>query len=174
MKTYTDAFGVKYSQNKKILLRAPSNIEQYNVPDYVTEIGDYAFDGCKSLTSITIPNSVAKIGEWAFVDCESLTSITASGTNYTFEDGVLFNNNKTKIILYLQANKENHYNIPDSVTEIGFKAFAGCSSLISITIPYLGTEIIEGTFEGCKRLKTINGIENSPLYYALKEQGCFG
>ena len=43
------------------------------IPDGVTEIGDYAFFCCSSLTSVTIPNSVTEIGENAFSECESLT-----------------------------------------------------------------------------------------------------
>ncbi len=42
----------------------------------MTSIGNYAFDGCSGLTSITIPNSVTSIGEWAFSGCSGLTSIT--------------------------------------------------------------------------------------------------
>ena len=42
----------------------------------VISIGDYAFDGCDSLTSITISDSVTSIGERAFYVCDSLTSIT--------------------------------------------------------------------------------------------------
>ena len=46
------------------------------IPPSVTEIREYAFWGCSSLTSITIPPSVTEIEEWAFDDCKNLTSIT--------------------------------------------------------------------------------------------------
>ena len=45
------------------------------IPNYVTTIGDYAFDGCSSLQSIYIPNSVTTIGNSAFDGCSSLQSI---------------------------------------------------------------------------------------------------
>lgn len=43
------------------------------------KIGDYAFNGCKGLTSVTIPDGVTSIGNSAFNGCSSLTSITIPG-----------------------------------------------------------------------------------------------
>ena len=59
------------------------------IPNSVTSIGDSAFSGCSSLTSITIPESVTSIGESAFYYCTSLTSITIPNSvtsigNYAF------------------------------------------------------------------------------------------
>jgi hypothetical protein len=42
----------------------------------VTSIGDYAFQYCTVLTSVTIPNSVTSIGDHAFSECYDLTSVT--------------------------------------------------------------------------------------------------
>ena len=46
------------------------------IPDSVTSIGWYAFDGCKSLTNVTIPDSVTSIGNGTFEYCASLTNVT--------------------------------------------------------------------------------------------------
>ena len=39
------------------------------IEEGVTSIGNYAFDNCTGLTSVTIPNSVTSIGNYAFSGC---------------------------------------------------------------------------------------------------------
>ena len=52
-----------------------TKITELNIPNSVTSIKDYAFDGCGGLTGVTIPNSVTSIGYAAFYNCSELTSI---------------------------------------------------------------------------------------------------
>jgi hypothetical protein len=132
------------------------NLISVTIPDNVTTIDDNAFWGCKSLTSIIISDSVTSIGDCAFWDCKSLTSINVAGNNpnYSSEAGVLFDKNKTTLILCPQG-KTGYYTIPDSVTIIGKSAFEDCKSLTSIIIPDSVTIIANCVFDGCKSLTSV-------------------
>ena len=58
------------------------------IPNGVTSIGMYAFEGCTGLTSTEIPNSVTSIGEGAFSGCSGLTSVVSG-----IEEPFAFGNN---------------------------------------------------------------------------------
>lgn len=119
-----------------------SNITAINIPDCITELGNYAFAytgitslvipihverisglclGCTSLQTVSMPDSVTEIGHSAFCGCTSLAgSIT----------------------------------LPFSVEKIGYKAFCGCTSLTNVNVSGAAT-IYESAFEGCTSLQRI-------------------
>ena len=145
-----DEFGVKYSKDWKRLLKAPFELKgKYSIRKGVKVIGDMAFWGRRSLTSINISNSVTTIGWAAFSDCDSLTSINIPNSVTTIGNGA-----------FGDCKSLTSINIPNSVTTIGNGAFWGCESLTSINIPNSVTMIGNETFRYCKSLTSIN-IPNS-------------
>ena len=110
----------------------------------VTSIGEYAFNYCSGLKTITIPDSVTSIGEGAFDQCEGLTSITIPDSVTSIGD-----------LAFDQCTGITSITIPDSVTSIGDGAFSDCDKLTSITIPNSVTNIGDYAFSGCTELSTI-------------------
>ncbi|MBQ5995026.1 MAG: leucine-rich repeat domain-containing protein, partial [Clostridia bacterium] len=83
------------------------------IPDSVTSIGYVAFCYCTSLTSVTIGNSVISIGDFAFDGCTSLKSFNVDSNNqkYFSANGVLFNKDKSELILYPEGKRDKQYSI---------------------------------------------------------------
>ena len=138
----------------------PANT-QIIIKDGILGITDYAFSGCKGLTSVTIPNSVKSIGWSAFNSCTNLISIKVESGNNYFDS----RNNCNAII---DSNNQlivgcKNTIIPNSVTSIGSDAFYGCSDLTSINIPNSVTSIGSYTFYNCSGLKTVISVIENPF-----------
>ena len=145
-----------------------SSLTDVTIPEGVTSIGEFAFDCCgadKSLTSVTIPESVTSIGYGAFKNCCSLTTIvvSAGNMNYSSQNGVLFNKDRTKLIQY-PGGKSGAYTIPEGVTSIYSSAFSDCAKLTSVTIPESLDSIWGFTFENCSSLTSITVSSGNPSF----------
>ena len=77
---YASKNGVLFTKDFTGLLRYPpaKHDTSYKIPDTVTWIADFAFDGCQNLTEVIMPDSVTDMGEGAFFDCCNLSNINLS------------------------------------------------------------------------------------------------
>ena len=125
--------------------RGCSSLTSITIPDSVTSIGDDAFYGCSGLTSISIPDSVTSIGEWAFYYCSGLTSVSL-GNKVTSIGQNAFDG---------CSGLTGALTIPDSVTSIGDSAFYKCDGLTSVSLGNSVTSIGDDAFYLCSGLTSI-------------------
>lgn len=135
-----------------------SRLASVTIPRSVTRLGYEAFSGCSDLTSVTIPKAITHIGARAFSYCEGLTSLNVENGNETYDSrdncNAIIETTSNAMIAACQNTV-----IPNSVTAIIY-AFAGCSSLASVTIPNSVTWIGNEAFSGCSGLTSVS-IPNS-------------
>ncbi len=131
-----------------------SGCQKTIVPESITNIGNYAFEGCLHLTSITLPEQIIAIGKGAFANCVSLTSINIPKGVKHIENWTFFGCESLRSI-----------DLPNTITSIGKWAFEFCSSLSYITIPNTVTIIDDNAFHNCTSLSSIT-IPNSVLSIA--------
>jgi hypothetical protein len=134
-----------------------TNLTSITIPDSVTSIGDGAFQGCTSLTSVTIGSGVTSIGVLGtFNNCTSLTSINVDPANseYSSQDGVLYNKDKTVLVAYPAGKIGNTFIIPNNITSIESTAFRNCT-FTNITIPNSVKSIGDNAFTYCSNLTSI-------------------
>lgn len=168
---------------KKIRNRAfqnAINLTEIEIPEGVKTIKEYAFANCKKIKEINMPSSVCWIGTMEFVTngfgqeyicteasfvfagCEALEKINVDENNETFcsDDGILFNKDKSSILIYPNAKQGDIYNIPNSVTLISAVSFLECNNLEKIIISSQDIKINILAFLNCNNLKKININKN--------------
>lgn len=173
------------SSHKKVLKRCPPGREgQYEIPDGVELITDYAFFGCRKLNAVSIPNSVTTIKSCAFgemtiqslfipesvikIEDKAFTSddgisatyelkeINVAPTNpkYTSIQGVVFSKDG-KTLLHCPTGYSGHYILPENVIKIGWEAFFCCGNLTAVTLPESVNNISPWAFIGCINIENL-------------------
>ncbi len=140
-------------------------IDKITLPDGLKHLGSDAFNGCDNLKSITIPKTVEYIGKVAIGFCNSLEYITVDENNqfYASINGVLYDK-EIKTLLKFPSNIQDNewFEIPSTVTSIGYCAFHTNNNLTRITIPSGVTTIGNGAFYYCKNLSRVTCYAQTP------------
>uniref|UniRef100_UPI004028E7DB leucine-rich repeat protein n=1 Tax=Eshraghiella crossota TaxID=45851 RepID=UPI004028E7DB len=155
-------------------------LEEIDIPETVTTIGDDAFLNCKNLTTVTGMKNVTEIGWSAFDGCNKLVNINLPSKL-----------RKLSGLTFMNCKNITEITIPKSLTDCGYGIFSGCSNLKTINfekgisvipsnlfrgaeeygyswfdgleeidIPETVTTIGDDAFENCKNLTTVTGMKN--------------
>ena len=148
-----------------------TNLYTFDFADVYGALGEMAFYGCTSLTSVTAPNITA-IGDACFADCHSLSYFSAEKLEtigaYAFapysedsEQGAALQSiyvpNVTVIGdgAFMACYSLKSIDI-SKVTSLGFAAFYSCIELESVILTDTLTELPDYTFFGCDKLSSID------------------
>ena len=151
-------------------------LEEVSLPGSITAIGNYAFRGCTKLGSLEIPQGVSSIGSEILGGCSSLKSVEVASENesYCSDNGILYNKEKTQLLMIPGDFPQETLRIPESVTRIGNYAASENRNLRCVYFPeglsYLGY----GAFSGCISLKNLIFEGNAPgfgSYSAVNTEG---
>lgn len=109
--------------------------------DNITAVSDYMFTGCAALTSVADLSKVTSVGIQAFMNCSSLT--TLEGLNFSALTSIkqeAFNNMES---FSLELGEHTF----DSLESLGVRAFANMTDITGkVVLPERITEIPEGAF----------------------------
>jgi hypothetical protein len=151
------------------------------IPDNVETVGDLAFYGCNEIQTLSIGSGVESIGAETFSSSKMkslyINMKTASGRPFLgkmpyndYTTDVTFGPDVESIAGFGNYLALTEIDVPDGVTRIDERTFAGCRSLTSIIIPSGVKSIDESAFEGSDNV-VIHCDENSAAHIFAKNNG---
>jgi len=144
-KTMTTLFYYEHGAESKSL----------TIPEGVSIIGRHSFYNCKTIKTITIPYSVKIIGYNPFTACRSLSLINHS-PKFVYENGALYDQNKTELLYYSIPRTAEIFVVPNSVKKIGRSAFFSCINLKKVVMKEGILKIERSSFANCGNLQEVS------------------
>ncbi len=128
-----DEYGVLYTKDMSVLLKAPAKLEgSYAIKSDCVRISADAFAECTALTQIVLADSIEVIGQCAFYCCTALEKISFASEEGAPSEGA-----------------------DSPLLAICHEAFYGCSALAQVNLPYTVYQIGYGAFAECASLEAI-------------------
>ena len=133
--------------------------------DNIVYIGSFAFDHT-CLTEIHLGSKAKDIDAKSFIadNLISNISVDTSNPNFSSQDGILYNKNKTELVAYPSHKNNTVYTMPNSVKTVKDVAFYMNGYLTTVNLSTSITELPEYAFSGCINLSTINNLNNVTKY----------
>ena len=152
---FTVQDGVLYNRDMTVLNSYPAGKQEteFVIPDTVTMLVGWAFEGNSSLEKVTVPAGVSDIF-CPFGYCASLREIEVAKENVFFvsQDGVMFSSDEQTLLFYPPNKPGERFDIPETVTDIEVNAFLGNQHLTCITVPEGVTALKTFVFKEARKL----------------------
>ena len=132
----------------------PAKVEHYGFIYKVSECKS-SFRQFPSLKRLELPSTVIKVD---IAEIENLQEVVVDkgNTEFSTEDGVLFNKQKTVLISFPRRRDVKEYLIPDGVQQIAEEAFRGQPYIEEIVFPDSTIAIEKRAFADCRSLREVH------------------
>lgn len=149
----------KSSENEKNFadvssLKIPTKVEQYGFIYEVSECKS-SFKQFPSLKRLELPATIKKVD---IAEIENLQEVVVDegNTEFSTEDGVLFNKKKTVLLSFPLGRNVKRYVIPSGVQQIAEEAFRGQPFIEEIVFPDSTIAIEKRAFADCRSLREVH------------------
>ena len=161
------SFGEGVEEIQRYVFKNCSQLRTVTLSDSIQDIGDGVFRDCTSLESVTLPPMLTWISSALFYECTSLRAITIPEFVECVDKSAFYGCTELEDVEFAGENVEiigtsafyrcsfETFTIPETVTEIGSRAFLSCHNLKSITIPENVENMGLGAFMSCISLEMV-------------------
>ena len=135
-------------------LKIPAKVEHYGFIYEVSECKS-SFKQFPSLKRLELPATIRKVGIATIGNLQEAV-VDKANTEFSTEDGILFNKKKTVLLSFPHGRNVKRYVIPSGVEQIAEEAFRGQPYVEEIVFPDSTTAIEKRAFADCRSLHEVH------------------
>ena len=139
-----------------------SGLTSLELPEGIKEIGEWSFEGCKSLKTVQIPQSVTTLGTGAFYTCSALESVVIPASVTNFND-ITFNRCR---------NLSAVYYLGSSCPSLGQNTFADVSNAFGFYVKPSALSVLQGIAYVSGKVKDSFSYQQSSKYATFLTSFC--
>ena len=124
---------------------------------------EYSFEDCENLTEIKSNQNISDSSFLAFENCENLSLLNLVSTNYVIENGVVYSQDRSKLIYCLPNIDATTFNILSTVESVENRFLSAAKNLQQITTESSHFYVVDGVL--------YSSADNSLVCYPRAKEG---